>query len=473
MSDKKRHITIVGGGITGLAAAFYLQKEIEAKGLPIRFLLLEEKDRLGGKIQTWRHEGFVIEQGPDSFLERKTSAAQLAADLGLEQDLVRNSTGQAYIWHKERLMPIPEGAVMGVPTKLMPFVTTKLISWPGKLRAAADLILPATVGDGDISVGDFFRRRLGDEVIENLIQPLLSGVYSGDIDNLSLLASFPQFAQMEKQHRSLILAMKHSRPQAKGQGKPKGIFLTLKNGLESLVEGIESRLPAEAVRKNTGVQELRKQENGSYTLVTKDGERIETDAVLFTIPHAAAEPLLRPYAAVPSLPSAKPHMVATISLAFPETAVDLRLEGTGFIVPRNSGAKITACTWAHRKWPHTTPAGKALLRCFVGKAKEQSFMQMTDEEIVEMALHDLHKTMTIRQKPDFYRVTRLQNAIPYVVGHQAWVQDVSAKVADSLPGVLLAGASYSGVGVPDCIDQGKKAVPNLLASVQKAAKQER
>ncbi|RNB84310.1 protoporphyrinogen oxidase [Brevibacillus nitrificans] len=470
MSDKTYHITIVGGGITGLTAAFYLQKEIEAKGLPIQFQLLEENGRLGGKIQTWRHEGFVIEQGPDSFLERKTSAAQLATDLGLAQELVRNSTGQAYIWHNERLTPIPEGAVMGVPTKLMPFVTTDLISWSGKIRAAADLILPASSGDGDISVGEFFRRRLGDEVIENLIQPLLSGVYSGDIDNLSLLASFPQFAQMEKQHRSLILAMKKSRPQVKVQGKPKGIFLTLKNGLESLVEGIEKELPASAIRKNTGVKELLKQESGKYTLVMKDGERMETDAVLFTVPHAVAEPLLRPYMSVPSLPQAKPHMVATISMAFPESAVDLGLEGTGFIVPRNAGAKITACTWAHRKWPHTTPAGAALLRCFVGKAKEQSFMELTDEEVMELALRDLHKTMTIRQKPDFYRVTRLQNAIPYVVGHQAWARDVSEKVANSLPGVMLAGASYNGVGVPDCIDQGKKAVPHLLETAQRLRK---
>jgi oxygen-dependent protoporphyrinogen oxidase len=163
-------------------------------------------------------------------------------------------------------------------------------------------------------------------------------------------------------------------------------------------------------------------------------------------------------------------MVATISMAFPESAVDLGLEGTGFIVPRNAGAKITACTWAHRKWPHTTPAGAALLRCFVGKAKEQSFMELTDEEVMELALRDLHKTMTIRQKPDFYRVTRLQNAIPYVVGHQAWARDVSEKVASSLPGVMLAGASYNGVGVPDCIDQGKKAVPHLLETAQRLRK---
>ncbi|WP_103108251.1 protoporphyrinogen oxidase [Brevibacillus reuszeri] len=466
MNEKTYHITIVGGGITGLTAAFYLQREIAAKGLPIRFQLIEEQDRLGGKIKTWRHEGFVIEQGPDSFLERKTSAAQLATDLGLKDDLVRNSTGQAYIWHKDKLVAIPEGAVMGVPTKLMPFVSTDLISLSGKIRAAADLILPATEGNGDISVGDFFRRRLGDEVIENLIQPLLSGVYSGDIDKLSLLASFPQFAQLEKQHRSLILAMKHSRPQTSSQGKPKGIFLTLKNGLESLVEGIEKSLPASSILKGTGVQELKKKENGGYTLVLKNGQQLETDAVLFTVPHAVAEPLLRPYASVPSLPQAKPHMVATIAMAFGENAVDVGMEGTGFIVPRNSGAKITACTWAHRKWPHTTPGNKVLLRSFVGKAGEQSFMQQTDEEVLDVVLHDLRKIMSIPKQPDFYKVTRLQNAIPYVVGHLDWVHEVQGKIQSSLPGVMLAGASYSGVGVPDCIDQGKKAVSELITSVE-------
>lgn len=466
MSDNSYHMTIIGGGITGLSAAFYLHRQIQDQGLPIRFHLIEEADRLGGKIKTWRHEGFVIELGPDSFLERKASAAQLAKDLGLEGELVRNRTGQSYIYHRDRLVPIPEGAVMGVPTKIMPFVKTELVSWPGKLRAAADLILPASQGNEDRSVGEFFRRRLGDEVIENLIQPLLSGVYSGDIDNLSLLASFPQYAKMEQQHRSLILAMKQSRPQTKEPGTPKGIFLTLKNGLETLIEGMERSLPVESIWKGIGVEKLEKNGNGRYLLTMKDGRTLETDAVLLTLPHAVTEPLLAPFTSVPTLPKAKPHMVATIAMAFPEDALDQRLDGTGFIVPRNSGIEITACTWAHRKWPHSTPKGKALLRCFVGRAGEQTFLQLTDEEIVDMVLRELRKIMTIRQEPDFNRVTRLQNAIPYVVGHQAWVQEVKKRVREKLPGVFLAGASYDGVGVPDCIDQGKKAVSDLLATIQ-------
>ena len=447
-----------------MSAAFYLHREIEEKGLPIQFQLIEEQDRLGGKVKTWRHEGYVIELGPDSFLERKPSAAQLARDLGLGDQLVRNSTGQSYIWHRDRLMPIPQGAVYGVPTRLKPFLTTELISWPGKIRAAADLILPASSVEGDRSVGQFFRRRLGDEVVDNLIQPLLSGVYSGDMDSLSLLASFPQFAQLEKQHRSLIMAMKHSRPKA-SDGKPKGIFLSLRNGLESLIEGMEASLPAASIWKGTGVAEIAKNPNGGYRLTMKDGRVLETDALLLTTPHSVTESLLRPYLQAPTLPKAKPHMVATIAMAFPEEAVDLRLEGTGFIVPRNAGATITACTWVHRKWPHMAPAGKALLRCFIGRATEQAFMEWTDEEIVARALHDLRKIMTIHQAPEFTRVTRLQNAIPYVVGHQQWVQDVQEAVRRELPDVLLAGASYSGVGVPDCIDQGKKAAATFLSSV--------
>ena len=457
------HITIVGGGITGLSAAFYLQREIEQKRLPVRFQLIEEGERLGGKIRTWRHDGYVIELGPDSFLERKPSAAQLALDLGLEDQLVRNSTGQSYIWHRGRLEPIPLGAVYGVPTRLQPFLTSRLVSWPGKIRAAADLFLPASRAEGDRSVGEFFRRRLGDEWVDNLIQPLLSGVYSGDMDKLSLFASFPQFVELEKQHGSLIQAMKHSRPKANTNAKPQGMFLTLRSGLETLVEEMEARLPADAVCKGTGVAAIATREAGGYRMTLTDGRGVETDAILFTTPHSVTESLLRPFLHIPALPQAKPHMVATIAMAFPQEGVNLELDGTGFIVPRNAGPSITACTWVHRKWPHMVPAGKALLRCFVGRANEQEFLNLTDEEVVEMALGDLRQMMKIGKEPEFYRVTRLQNAIPYVVGHQQWVDEVEGRVQRQLPGIWLAGASYRGVGLPDCIDQGKKAVTECLS----------
>jgi len=463
MDRKRTHITIIGGGITGLAAAFYLMRERDARQLPLDFTLIEAEDRLGGKIATWRQDGFVIELGPDSFLERKASAGQLIRDVGLQENLVRNATGQAYILHKNRLMPIPEGAVMGIPTKLMPFVTSSLISPLGKLRAAADLVLPTGNHGEDEAVGHFFRRRLGDEVIDNLIEPLLSGVYGGNIDEMSLLSTFPQFAQMEQKYRSLILAMKSTRPPANKQEK-QGMFQTLRSGLRSLVERIEELLPAESVVKQRAVKRVEKRAD-RYELSLDDGQKMETDAIILTVPHAHTQKLLSPYIDMPPLTRSAPTMVATVALAYPAEQVKLHLEGTGFVVPRKSDFTITACTWTHRKWPHTTPPGKALLRCFVGRENDQSIVEQSDEEIVRVAVRDLQRIMHVGGTPEFYLVNRIARSIPYVVGHQQWIRTITEKTRTALPGVYLAGASYRGVGLPDCIDQGKQAVHDVLQYV--------
>ena len=212
MKEQRKKVVIIGGGITGLSAAFYMQKEAREKGLALDVLLVEASNRLGGKIQTVRRDGFIIERGPDSFLIRKKSIGILAKDLGIEDELVKNATGQAYIFVNGKLHPIPAGSVMGIPTKLGPFLKTELFSLSGKLRAAGDLVMPRSSTTGDQSLGSFFRRRLGGEVVENLIEPLLSGVYAGDIDHMSLKSTYPQFYEVEKKHRSLILGMKKTTP---------------------------------------------------------------------------------------------------------------------------------------------------------------------------------------------------------------------------------------------------------------------
>ncbi|USG64150.1 protoporphyrinogen oxidase [Brevibacillus ruminantium] len=465
MSDIQPHVTIVGGGMTGLTAAYYLQKWSKEKGQQFRFTLLEASDKIGGKVQTWRHEGFTIELGADSFLERKTSAVELIKDVGLGDRLVNNEAGQAYIMHKDRLYSVPEGAVMGVPTQLMPFVKTPLISPMGKLRAAADLFLPGAQGGEDESVGNFFRRRLGDEVIENIIEPLISGVYGGNIDKLSLLSTFPQYAQMEKQSRSLILAMKNSRQQQRKQPaepqKKKGMFMTLTSGLQSLAERLEELLPADAVRKNTSVNRLIKKTDG-YTLELANGEKLETDAVILAIPHHLAQEVVKDQVAIPPLSGAKPTIMATVALAYPEEGVRLDREGTGFVVPRKENCTITACTWTQRKWPHTTPKGKALVRCYVGKPGHEEIVERSDEEIVRIVIRDLQKVMKIDDQPEFYRVTRWNRGLPYLVGHRQWLKDTTARMKEQLPGVWLTGGSYGGVGVPDCIDQAKETIQELF-----------
>ncbi|WP_191566100.1 protoporphyrinogen oxidase [Metabacillus idriensis] len=471
MTDKKQKVVIIGGGITGLSAAFYLQKEMIDHDLQIESILIEASPRLGGKIQTVHKDGFIIERGPDSFLERKASAPQFVKDVGLQTELVNNATGRSFVLVGDRLHPIPAGAVMGIPTQVLPFVTTGLFSILGKARAAGDYILPAGRESGDQSLGHFFRRRLGNEVVENLIEPLLSGIYAGDIDKLSLMSTFPQFHRVEQDHRSLILGMKKGLPRANQKHDParkKGIFQTVKGGLQTLVDAAERKLTNTKILKGVKVESITKKVVG-YVLKLSNGDVIEADTLIVTTPHQQTANMLpdkENYHYLQEMPSTS---VATVAMAFPEESIDIEGNGTGFVISRNGDYTITACTWTHRKWPHTVPAGKALIRAYVGKAGDQAIVEQPDHEIIAAVLEDLNKIMKIEQKPDFTVVSRWKEAMPqYNVGHQEQIQEIEEKIISSYPGVFLAGASYAGVGIPDCIDQGKIAVANALDYLKKA-----
>lgn len=469
MSLQNKKVVIVGGGITGLSAAFYLQKEIQEKGLPIDVLLIEASNRLGGKIQTVRRDGFVIERGPDSFLIRKKSVGILAKDLGIENELVRNATGQAYVLINDALHPIPGGSVMGIPTQVMPFLKSDLFSWAGKLRAAGDFFLPRSNMAEDQSLGIFFRRRFGGEVVENLIEPLLSGVYAGDIDKMSLQSTFPQFYEVEKKHRSLIWGMKKTTPKQAtpkmGHGAAKeGVFHTFRNGLETLVEAIEQQLDPQSVLKGIRVDAIQK--TGEQTVLQlNDGQEIVADAVIMTTSHDVTSRLFAPHGLLQELGKIPTTSVATIALAFPAEAVVQEKEGTGFLVSRSSDYSITACTWTHRKWPTTTPKGKVLLRGFVGRLGDEAIVDLPDHEIERIVLEDLQKIIELKSKPDFSIVTRWKEDRPqYRVGHKQRIARARKELQADFPMVKLAGASYDGVGLPDCIDQGKAAVADILQS---------
>lgn len=466
MNDQRPHITIVGGGITGLSAAFYLTKTIQAERLPIRFTLVEASGRLGGKIRTERRDGFIVERGPDSLLARKKSATQLIADIGLEHETVRNQTGRAYILQRNRLFPIPEGAVMGIPTKLTPFATTSLISPTGKVRALlGDLLLPRSGGQADQSAGHFFRRRLGDDLVDKLIEPLLSGIYAGNIDNLSLMATFPQFYHLEQKYRSLVIGMKKTRPQTK-KSESQGAFLTLKRGLQSFVETIVSHLPPTSILRHAALTRLEKETNG-YTLHFRDGKAMETDAVILAVPHRVTTNVLASYPFLQLKRETKPTSVATVALAFGANDIHIPYEGTGFVVPRTSPYTITACTWTHKKWPHTTPDGKVLIRSYVGRAGEEAIVDQSDDTIAQTVIKDLQSITPIKGDPLFHIVTRWHEGIPqYAVGHNEWLKRVYEQLEKHLPGVRLAGAPYEGVGLPDCIDQGKRVAAQTLDDVK-------
>lgn len=345
-----------------------------------------------------------------------------------------------------------------------------MFSLRGKARVALDFVLPRKSNENeDQSLGYFFRKRLGSEVVDNLIEPLLSGIYSGDIDELSLLATFPQFYEVEREYRSLILGMKKTTPtprqnRSDSEEKRPSAFLTLKNGLESLVKKTAEKLPPHSVRKNSPVHAFVKRGDSGYELrFANDGSEI-FDAVIMTTPHKQAQQLLNDYSFMNILRDYPTNSVANVAMAFDASQVDLTKDGTGFVVSRNANYTITACTWTHRKWLHTCPEGQVLLRAYVGKPGQSDIVDANDETIINTVLNDLNKVMTIEGRPHFQIVTRWKEAMPqYTVGHPYRIQAVKTNMAKVLPGVFLAGSSYEGVGIPDCIDQGREAVNEAIA----------
>ncbi|MFC0473668.1 protoporphyrinogen oxidase [Halalkalibacter kiskunsagensis] len=464
--DKKRRIAIIGGGITGLAAAQKLEKA-RKNGEHITYDLFEKSGVLGGKIKTERVNGFVIELGPDSYLARKESMTRLAKEVGLEDELLSNDTGQAYVLKGETLHPIPGGAIMGIPTEIKPFLTTSLLSPIGKLRAAGDFFHPRiTVKDEDISLGNFFRRRLGNEVVDSLIEPLLSGIYAGNLDKLSLKATFPQFQQVEQKHGSLIRGMKGSRAkQTQPQSEPvkeKGMFLTFRKGLGSFVEAIEAQLDANVIHKNSDLTKMFKRD-GQFHLEFANGETKLYDHVIMTTPPKVTADILQDYPYFAYLHDMEATTVATVAMAYKKDKVTIPYDGTGFVVSKKSNHAITACTWTHKKWQHSTPEGYALLRAYVGRAGDSAIVSRNDEEILSAVLYDLKQVISIEGKPEFFFIKRWQEAMPqYNVGHTFKMSKIKEDIARNLPGLYLAGGGYEGIGLPDCIDQAEVVVERIL-----------
>ncbi|OIJ14554.1 protoporphyrinogen oxidase [Anaerobacillus arseniciselenatis] len=462
---EKKKVVIIGGGITGLSAAYYLQKEIKENGLPLEVKLFEASDRLGGIINTVKKDGFIVEKGPDSVLARKTSALKLIKEVGLEDKVVSNTAGKSYIYARGKLHTMPEGAFMGIPTQITPFALSGLFSPFGKLRAAGDFILPKGKEMDDQSLGQFFRRRLGNEIVDNLIDPLLSGIYAGDIDHLSLMSLFPMFYDMEQKHRSLVLGLKKSMPKPPKSAKKaskKGMFISLSTGLQSLIEELEKRLDEGTVVKQSPIEKIVKAE-AQYTITLANGSEEQADSIIIATEHYHAQKMLSNYTFMKEFDDMISYSVANVAMAFPKSAIKQDIDGTGFLVSRNSDFRITACTWTHKKWPSTTPDDMALLRCYVGKPNDQDIVDLSDEEIINIALRDLNKTMNITQKPLFHMVTRWKDSMPqYNVGHIERMKNVKESLAKELPGVYLAGGSYEGVGIPDCINQGEAAVKKVL-----------
>lgn len=450
----QKKVIVIGAGISGLTAAFYIKKL--AKDVSVT--LLEASDRLGGKIKTVRKFGFTIECGPEGYMARKPALTELIREVGLGDQLVNSKSGSYSIYVNHRLRPMPKGSVMGIPTKLLPMVTTGLISPLGKIRAAMDLVLPRVYQNKDMSLAEFFGRRLGQEVITNMIAPLLSGIYNGDLADMSLEATLPQFAGIEQKHRSLILGMKHIQPPKQvGVSKKKaGQLLSLSCGMDVLVEKLADAI--DDIRLNAPVRHV---QTGRVEM--EDGTVLKADAIIV----AAAPKQLGPLLDFPeawALSHDKRTSTATVALAFKKKDIAAVAGSTGFVVSKKEGLSITACSWMNHKWANAAPDDCTLVRSYIGTETDPKMAEETDEAIVNKVLFDLRKIIEVGT-PLFSVVTRQMDNMPqYTVGHNQRVQEFEAALG-KISGVYACGAILHGVGVPDCVDNAKRAAEQAVAAL--------
>jgi oxygen-dependent protoporphyrinogen oxidase len=463
-------VVVIGGGITGLAAAHRLQELARERSAPLQLTLIDGRDRLGGTIATERAQGFVVEAGPDSFLSEKPDALALCRRLGLEDRLVRTDDRfrKVFVWHRGRLHPLPDGFQLLAPTRVLPFATSSLFSWPGKLRMAMDLLMPRG-GGGDESLGDFVRRRLGAEALERVAQPLVAGIYTADPDDLSLAATMPRFLELERTHRSIILGLWRAArraPQPGTSGARFSLFVSFKDGMEELVAALVSRLPPASVVLKDRVSGLER-DGTRWRVTTADGGRFDADAVIVaTESHAAArltryvDPALSMLLAEIAYSSA-----ATISMGWSRADVPHPLDAFGFVVPRIEGRALLAATFSSVKYPGRAPEGAVLVRGFVGGMLNASVLDEDDASLVARARAELKDALGITASPRMTRVWRWPASMPqYRVGHLARVETIERRLA-GVPGLRLAGGAYRGVGIADCVRSGEAAAVALLGDV--------
>ena len=466
----RRHIAIVGGGITGLATAYFLRERARSSGRPLEVSLIEGERRLGGKVLTEHVRGFIIEGGPDSFLTQKPWALQLCELLGLADQLTGPQPHRkTFVLLGGRLRRLPEGVMGLVPTRLGSLLRSELFSTWGKLRMAMEPLVPPRRDDRDESLGEFVRRRLGRQALERLAEPLLAGIYAADADRLSLLATFPRLRELERRHGSLtagVMAQRRRRSKDAKEAKP--LFMTLRPGLSALVEALMARLHDVRVITGQRITQLERRSRNmksSYSLRLADGQLLEADAVVLTTPaHVAAE-LLEPLSpeAAELLAGIPAVSTAVVTLAFRRSQVEHPLDGTGFVVPPIEGRALTGCTWSSSKWPGVAPEGFALLRCFFGRAGQEDALKLSDEDLVHLAYEELRGLLGLRGEPLLVRVHRWPRAMPqYLVGHLDRLARIE-EVLSEHPGLILAGAAYRGIGLPDCIRQAQEAAERVLS----------
>jgi protoporphyrinogen/coproporphyrinogen III oxidase len=469
-----KRVAIIGGGISGLAAAFHLEKA-RAAGADLSYTLFESGKRLGGSMHSGRVEGCLVEAGPDSFLTEKPWALTLCKELGIDDQLIGSNDSQrkTYIVVKGRLVAMPDGLMFMVPTKLLPTALTPLFSWGTKVRMARELLHPPRPMEDDETVGELVERHFGVEVVDRLADPLLSGVYGGDANRLSARAVLPRLVEMEEKCGSLSRAMlaAHNRMRATaGKQPPRPLFSSLKDGMQQMVDAITARLDQSSLRLSLRVRGIYL-ENDRWRVAMEIGGSEVFDAVIVATPANVAGALLEGVDRdlADDLLGITYSSSVTVTLGYHLDQLKHLPPGFGFLVPRSEGRRMLACTFVHNKFPHRAPTGKGILRCFLGGARDEAVLNLTDDEIIETVRAELKEIVKLDARPMFDRVYRWRGAMAqYESGHIARIARIERRLKE-IPGLELAGNAYHGIGVPDCIREGTTAANAVVQTLNEPA----
>ena len=469
-------IIIIGGGIAGLAAAVHLKAGAKAYDKTVEVLLLEKNNRIGGKFLTEKHDNFVIEAGPDSFLPEKVWTVNLAKHLGLEQEMLPSNDRfkGTFIYSNNKLHSLPEGVMLMVPTSFWPMAKSSLITWPGKMRMGMEVFVPRRSNADDESLASFVTRRLGRECLEKIAEPLVAGIHTSNPDNMSVLATFPRFVQMEQKSGSLILGMLASlkgRPHATLSGPPPKpgqpkmtYFMSFKNGMETLSRACAGYIGENSIRKGASVKTVEPKDKG-YRVVLDSGESLEADQVMIASASYDAAEMVKGFDSnlAAQMNKIEWSSSATVSIAFRRDDIKVPLKGFGFIVPRNEGKKINAATYSSIKWSFRAPDDHVMIRAFVGGGHHEELVhELDDAGMVKMVLEEFNGIVGLKADPQVSRVYRWLKGMPkYTVGHLDRVSLIN-RTLSTHPGLHLIGCSYKGIGIGDCVHEAEVAAEKIL-----------
>jgi len=449
-------VVVLGGGITGLCTMHYLQRQVQEKNLEVKLVLVEKNTYLGGKLHSAYEQGFIMETGADSIVARHKGVMELVEELNFEQNLVYNETGISYIYTNNELHAIPADSTFGIPMSLQSLEESTLVSEEGKKEALKDLTMPNERFTKESSIGEFLTYYLGEELVQNQIAPVLAGVYSGDLNQLSIASTLPYLIDYKNDYGSIIKGFDANREQFVKAANKK--FISFKNGLSSLIDRLEETLTDVEIIKGIATTSVKKQEN-QYSVTLANGKMIEANHVVLALPNESVQSLLQDESLNYYFEQFNTASAITIYLGFDVPDNSLPADGTGYIVSHNSDVICNAATWTSRKWKHTSAEGKLLVRLFYKSINPEyeRLRMMTDEELAAVALEDVRKSLGIEEKPTVVGVTKWIDQMPkYDLAHREALQGLLQDLEKNYPNLSIAGCSYFGVGIGACIQNGKK-----------------